>query len=186
MWRPLLADEARGRALAVVEEITRSLPDPPGNGEPESGGWSLAGGSAGLAVLAAYLSRSLGEPYDDAAVGFLNHATRTVSGISLYGGVAGVAWALEHTHDQLFPRDPDDPNEIVDDRLIEVLSEPWNSDYDLIGGLVGIGVYAVERLPHASGGQLLSTVVDRLDEIAERTDRGITWASRREWMSPEV
>jgi len=41
--------------------------------------------------------------------------------------------------------------------------------------LVGFGVYALEQLPSPSAIECLAYVVDRLDEIAERSADGITW-----------
>ena len=41
-------------------------------------------------------------------------------------------------------------------------------DYDLIIGLVGIGVYALERLPRTSARECIELIVDRLDETAVR------------------
>ena len=53
---------------------------------------------------------------------------------------------------------------------------PWRGHYDLISGLVGFGVYALERLPRAGGRECLERVVARLAETAERRPDGtVTW-----------
>ena len=61
---------------------------------------------------------------------------------------------------------------------------PWVEDYDLIVGLVGLGVYALERLPRPAARKCLESVIDRLDEMADRRPDGITWFTRPEQMSP--
>ncbi|MCA1841944.1 MAG: Lanthionine biosynthesis cyclase LanC, partial [Actinobacteria bacterium] len=48
---------------------------------------------------------------------------------------------------------------------------------DLLDGLVGIGVYGLERLPAAAGGRLVAATVARLGERAEDHDGGVTWST---------
>src|SRR5438034_6105647 len=149
-WRSVLTGETKERALATVGEIVAALPDP---SAVETSDVSLSGGTAGLAVLCAYLSR-VGLDDDENATQFLAHAVNSVSaqqmGPSLYGGFTGIAWAAAHLQEQLL--DPeDDPNEAIDEALKTYLDQsPWRDGYDLIVGLVGIGVYAIERLPRKS------------------------------------
>jgi hypothetical protein len=65
-------------------------------------------------------------------------------------------------------------------------SNAWNGLYDLVSGLVGVGVYALERLPVESGRRLLELVVDALEELAEPADPGITWYTRPELIPPSA
>ena len=177
-WRPVLTGGIKERALATVGEIVAALPDPSAT---EISDVSLSDGTAGLAVLCAYLSRA-GLDDDENAAQFLAHAVNSVSaqqmGPSLYGGFTGIAWTAAHLQEQLL--DPeDDLNEAIDEALKPYLDQsPWQDDYDLIVGLVGIGVYAIERLPRESSIECLERVVDRLDEIAERNVNGVTWLTR--------
>ncbi len=105
---------------------------------------------------------------------------------ALYGGFTGVAWSVAHLQEGLLDPD-DDPNESIDVALIRHLSRsPWRLEYDLISGLVGFGVYALERLPRAAAAEILSLVIERLDETAECRPDGITWFSRPEWFIPKT
>ena len=178
-WRPILDGRLAERALSTVQDIVEALPAP----SDKISDASLSRGTAGLAILCAYLSRA-GLDDDVNAAEFLAHAVNLVSsqpmGSSLYGGFTGIAWAAAHLQDQLLDSD-DDPNEAIDEALKAYLDQsPWEGDYDLIVGLVGIGVYAIERLPRASAVECLERVVDRLDEIAERSINGVTWLTRAE------
>lgn len=178
-WQPILEDASRERALDAVRAIVAALPDPKQHSELDDA--SLDSGAAGLSVLCAYLARA---GFDDTenAVGFLARSMRAVASTAmppaLYGGFTGIAWAVAHLQDQLLDGE-DDYTETIDDVLETYLSKsPWRGDYDLISGLVGIGVYALERLPRASAVRCLELIVARLYETAERNADGITWLTR--------
>jgi hypothetical protein len=100
---------------------------------------------------------------------------------SLWDGFTGVAWAVAHLEGSLLEQGEDDPNEEIDDVLLaELERSPWERSYDLISGLVGTGVYALERLPRPTAVTCLERVVERLQETAISTQDGITW-----WTPPE-
>ena len=72
--------------------------------------------------------------------------------------------------------DDEDPLEEIDAALLRYLDHsPWKADYDLIRGLAGFGVYALERLPRPSAVACLTKIVDRLAETAEHGPQGTTW-----------
>ena len=67
----------------------------------------------------------------------------------------------------------------IDEALLGPLSRtPWVGEYDLIGGLAGLGVYALERLPRAS-----AAGAPRTDRRAPRRARGGD-AGRRRLVQP--
>jgi class I lanthipeptide synthase len=80
-------------------------------------------------------------------------------------------------------RDSDgDPLAEIDEALLHYLEHsPWQADYDLIRGLAGFGVYALERLPRPGAVACLSKIVERLAETAEHGPEGVTWHT-----SPEL
>jgi hypothetical protein len=168
-------------------------------------GPSLAGGSAGGALFFAYRAHSQpGNAVDtEAAAILLERCTEALATTplspDLYGGFAGVAWTAEHLYSPRFadPEDADpggeaggrddrdadagttgdeDPLAEIDDALLHYLERtPWTADYDLIRGLAGLGVYALERLPRRSAVACLDRIVQRLAETAEHGPQGITW-----------
>ncbi|MCY1044849.1 lanthionine synthetase C family protein [Corallococcus sp. bb12-1] len=176
-WKPLLQGVEHAEALAVLEPLVEALahvrPTPPFAA-------SLARGAAGRAVLFDALARA----HDDArhratAEALLERATEALSsetlGPDLYDGFTGIAWAVQHV--QRPSESPDaDPLTDIDDALGDFLqTRPWPHRYDLVSGLVGMGVYALERLPRAGARHCLEAVVARLGELAERTPEGLRW-----------
>jgi hypothetical protein len=188
-WRPLLDGTLREQALEVVGEIAAQLRALP---TPAISSADLAGGSAGLAVLFGYLAKAQpGQGHDATAGRFLDEAITAVAqaplDASLYEGLAGVGWAAEHLRRQLPELETEDINAEVDEALGEHLKvSRWTDDYDLIGGLVGLGVYALERLPEPAAINILKRVLDHLAETAESVPDGITWWTNPAWLPPDV
>jgi lantibiotic modifying enzyme len=185
-WSPILTET--DEALAVVDEIAAALRQ----GAPT--GASLAGGSAGEALFFAYLdealSRGAGEAEDR-----LGHAVALLAEQEmppqLYAGFVGVAWAARHVlsrgHEPKDENDEEDANEEIDAAVQTVLLQtPWQRDYDLISGLVGLGVYALERLPRAAGARCLGLVIERLEELALPAAAGLTLWTPPELLLPET
>jgi hypothetical protein len=198
-WVPILpdGDEAHGAASVgrAIDELaaalapvaaTRSAAEIPGS-------QSLADGPAGLALFFHYLDRLRpGQGHDEQALQHLETAiaatAETMTAPGLYGGFSGVAWVLEHLTGRLLEAPApgeDDPGEEVATALTAYLGHtPWLDDYDLISGLVGLGVWAVERAPRSGGEDAAASIVRRLGELAERHDGGVTWRSSPERMMP--
>ena len=159
-WRPVLTGAQRQRALRTAQDIADALRDP--RWLPGRSIFSLAGGSAGLAVFFTYLSKALSEK-ETAARSFLEETIATASDgpteASLYSGLAGVGWTAAHLHDRLAGLDAEDIAAEIDQTLRDHLNlSRWSDDYDLIEGLVGLGVYALERLPRPAAAALLKRV----------------------------
>lgn len=187
-WRPILTGDLLERARQAIDEIAadlRQIAADPSRDTLKSwsrGGPSLAGGDAGLAFFFTYMDQARpGEGFDEIALELLERAIEGTGAVqspaSLYGGFSGVAWALEHLRGRVFEGDGDeDPGEEVAAALLEYLGHtPWRLDYDLISGLVGFGVYALERGALPGGPECLARVMDRLSETSERVPEGIAW-----------
>jgi hypothetical protein len=63
---------------------------------------------------------------------------------------------------------------------------PWSGEYDLLAGLAGLGVYALERLPRPRAQDLLAAVVTRLSELAEHDARHPFWWTTPERLPPDI
>lgn len=190
-WEPVLDEPLSSRALESAREIGnvvaasfRADGTPPAAGDA-----SLSRGWTGTAVTMHYLERAFpGEGFGAVSEEALDRAIEAVAeqrmSPALMQGFPGVGWALEHLGQNA---GPDDANEVVDGALLSLLGTPrWPGLYDLVSGLVGIGVYALERLPAEPARQLLELVVDRLREWAEPSEPGVTWFTRPELIPPSA
>jgi lantibiotic biosynthesis protein len=173
-WEALLTGSAADRGQRVAQEIAAAIEERADPGDDVS----VSSGAAGLALLNAYLAVATDDSgAEERTFDWLARALNGVGGRgpSLYGGAAGVAWVAEHVSQLLGSADPD-PDEAMEEALLGLLSRaPWRLDFDLVSGLVGYGVFALERLPRPRARECLERVVDRLEELAERTPEGITW-----------
>lgn len=183
-WHPLLAGALADQASRVVHEIATALPGtmPSREGSPQA---SLASGLAGQALFYAYLALATGdEAAADRATELLEGAAEELANTPLpphlFAGFPGVAWTMQHLQGILFENgegeEAEDPILEIDEALLGPLGRsPWVGEYDLIGGLAGLGVYALERLPRPTARTLLERVVDRLAELAEEMAEGAAW-----------
>jgi lantibiotic modifying enzyme len=177
----LLRGKAADEATTALRGISRALIALPPR---KTGGPSLAIGNAGLALAHAALDplfpraghRALADKALDRSITML---ARTDPSPFLFGGFAGIAWAEELLRGSA----GEDANEAIDEALLLHLAQkPWTDSYDLIKGLVGIGVYALERLPRAGARRMLELVVERLAETARRRRPGLAWWSNPDWV----
>ncbi|MFP2910728.1 lanthionine synthetase C family protein [Pyxidicoccus sp. 3LFB2] len=175
-WSPLLQGDARSAALHAIDTIAAELSTPERLGALSP---TLSGGQAGAALLFAYLGRS-GAPgsHADLAERLLGAATEAVGSTGmlpdLYSGFTGITWAVEHLQGTL---DPEEDALVGIDEALEGLlrTSPWQYHYDLVSGLVGFGVYLLERLPREGARRGLELLVARLAELAEPAGGGLRW-----------
>lgn len=198
-WRPILDGAQAYQAYEVLNIIANELRKPSPRASSKAAQSrasqisrdiqevSLAGGKVGLALFYAYLKHARPEgDGDDSALEFLEEAIAALNEMpmapSLFGGFTGIAWVLAHLEDRLLDLSDDDPYEAIDKAINHYLKiTPWLDDYDLIRGLVGFGVYAIERLPDPRAFECLESIVERLDESSQQHSNGITW-----WTAPEL
>ena len=185
-WVPVctgrLAQEAKDVVLAISDELSAAKVSDP----------SLTG-LGGVALFYCYLSRSFpGKGFDERARRWLGLAVERVACTEtnhwLYGGFTGLAWTLEHIRSSAPGLlDDEDVNEDVDDALLSILRpSPWEGEYDLISGLVGLGVYARERPRAPAARECVALVVDRLAELAETSGDGVTWRTDARFLRSEA
>ncbi len=177
-WQPLVTDpERRAKLVAVIREIVDAVP------RPEAIHLCLD-----RAVTRAYLAQddTVPDPDDDVGQSLAAAVTAfatTPATPALYGGACAVGWTIEHlaggdTAAQVC--------DTIDRRLLERL-DSWSEDYDLISGLVGFGVYGIERAE--AGRAVVARVVDLLVQSARSSHGGLAWHTAPEllpeWMRVE-
>jgi lantibiotic biosynthesis protein len=119
--------------------------------------------------------------------------------LGLYGGITGLGWTVEHVSrlfEQIAAGDSsdEDENQAAESVPDELPEEDLNADvdaivirnlphvtasspYDLISGLVGFGIYFLERLPRQSAMEGITAILDQLERLSQQTNDGITWHS---------
>lgn len=180
--------QVRAKMTAAIEDIAAALiaPPPPADGDPLLE-VALYGGNPGFALFFAYLDRvapkakwrRAGHKHLDRAVARVPEA----SGRPFFSyGFPGTAWAVQHLSGWFIDAS-DDVLEAVDEALITIVEEAQTVTYDLQYGLVGYGLYALERQSAPLAKRLLESVVKRLADTALPGRVGTTWRSvAAEWI----
>ncbi len=171
-WTPLVTDEAaRARVIAAIADIVAAL-------EPTDQIEDLLD----LAVLRAYVADFVPDD-DDISGEALSRAVtlfgQTGGGMGLFGGAARVGWTVAHM------ADGDIADRVcgsIEAALERQLAADHPPQYDLISGLVGLGVYALER--GEAGRSLAGRVLDVLERRAVSRGPGLTWFTPPEQLPP--
>lgn len=168
----------------ILDDIAQALWD-----HRDQLGVSLGSGLPGAALFLGHLSKQPGfEPWGDRSRQLLELAIQSLepgAAPSLYGGYVGVAWTIEHLTQEVFGSDGEDPNDEVDEVLADVLGiDEWVRSFDLVSGITGIGVYALERSSKPSARRLLERILLHLDRMSvpDRTFR--SWLTQPRWLTP--
>lgn len=154
-WTPIVD---RARVAPVLAEITAAIEAHPREHHSDL---------VDYAVLRSYLDADGAVPDpDDRAGEALIRSIELLAQLggtpSLYGGAARIGWTVSH---HASGEDADAACKAIDEVLVRQL-EGWTRDYDLISGLVGFGVYALER--GDAGAALASEVVGGLEAYMAR------------------
>lgn len=193
-WQALLDGRLADRALRVAGELAAALV---AGVDHAAAPHPAVAATAGLVMH--YLARSTGT--DEPVAAAERMMARAVDGIAdhvltsaLHGGLSGVGWMLAHVLDRAGASRNDDPDEDPDDDPVDAIDAalldaleahaPWRGDLDLISGLVGIGVHAVQRRHRPAGPAMVARIVAHLLHAARPTGRGIGIWRPPEQLSP--
>lgn len=196
-WSAIVSPQADGAAAGgrrshlareigqALDEIAEALATTAGDAAQaaDANRMELADGPIGAALFFQYLDRYRpGQGHAETArlhaAEAVRAAGRSRSRPGLFTGVTGVAWAVEHLCNQrLLAAGPDGhPGDEVAAALAAHLQRrPWRDDYDLVSGLVGYGVWALERMPREGGAPSLRGTLAQLSELAVHQDEGLAW-----------
>lgn len=183
-WQPTLSPDLQTRAQEALDAIL-ALSDP----SRADLGPSLSGGHAGFAVLLAYAALAKDdERYRAKALAHLEAAVERLAWCAdypwLFAGYAGVAWTVEHLTHLGFLDAEEDLNVEIDEALLKHLREGWTGLPELIAGLAGVGLYALDRKGRGRSLELLDRVLTLLEQKAERTPEGLAWFDAPETLHP--
>jgi lantibiotic biosynthesis protein len=182
VWSPILDGESCVVAECIIRDVARSLPLPGAkNADP-----TWAGGEVGYALFNAYLSRSglltqqQGKRHRDLMMGHLQSALDRVPAIAgqpdLAAGLTGVAWAVNHLINVGALEGDDELGDPLDEALVDCVRHRSDSMLcELLTGLSGIGLYALQRRHRAAGRELVRLTVDALKNSAVEHHGLRTW-----------
>jgi len=173
-WQPLVTGERRAALASIVREIVEALEAMPARAAVDP---------VTHALLRMYVAEADIVPDLDGAGDAA--LARAIAGLArgrspaLFGGVAGTAWLVAHA------ASGDAADSLcagIDTELLARLAS-WSGDYDLIEGLVGLGVYALER--GEPGHSLAVGVLDQLARSARPRSGGLAWHTAPGLLPPQ-
>ena len=178
-WLRYLDGELASRATESANQIAETLTE--GLSLPATD-VSLSTGRAGESLALAVLSRALRKPRLLDAARKAWSETRTLLstlpvGPGLYSGFTGVAWVHALVGGMIEEVEGgDDVHQEIESTLIaHIRDSRQRAEYELIGGLVGMGVYGLERAPNGRSLELLQEVTKGIVALAEVSETGATW-----------
>ncbi len=187
-WTPLLKGSLRRDALETIHDIAVSLSGLPKaphqlRSDQAEDEYGLLTGRAGVALFFGYLARAgLYDGAEQLARRFLNEAEAALMrhnfGSSMCSGFTGIAWAHSNLRRHFFGEPDGGELGAIDEVLLTWLRDSRSTaEFDVLYGLVGIGVYALERLPRRRARTMLRLVVERLAGCATRLGGLPGWRS---------
>jgi hypothetical protein len=156
-WRCLLDGELRAQATGAIGDIVGVVDAPcllAYAGQASSDEALIERGSAAL-------ERAI-EALDNDAVG----------SPGLWGGFADVRFLVAHLADG---GEADHALGVIDDALLDTLGGTMRRRIDLIGGVAGIGVAALEDPARGRGAEVAARALDLLESASQVDERGVTW-----------
>jgi len=169
-WKPVLHDKLLENAQEIIFTIADSLIEV--HAVPID--QALFFGYLYLATGNSYYLTESRKRLDRA----LDSCPKAISTIRLFGGLAGIGWIMDHLKRYVFMQEVDeDFMQEVDEILLNALEEDsWSGHYDLIQGVVGIGVYFLERYAENKVTKnTLERIFYHIVNLAEIDTNGARW-----------
>src|SRR6185503_1090480 len=168
-WAPIIEGGDSRPYAEAIEEVARAVERVP----TVATDW-------GPALLELYYGQSAGrEDLLGRSAARINSAISALTQLrktGLYGGMAGVGWLTAHYDRRLEQVAVPEAYEELD-RALLAFTNPRHPHfhYDLISGVVGFGVYFLERQPSPVGRAGLELAVTTLLKSASRVGDTVTW-----------
>ena len=171
----LEGDGGRWRAVAAVQAVDREIGDRAEMGGAGTSIRALPRAQVFASLFPAYLGltgitndgmKQCGRLVDS----YIDAMERRAQ-VGLFGGWAGIGWIVRHlgAEDEFVER------EVSRNTGAALDSWPRSFGYDLISGLVGVGVHFVERLPDEAACDGLVRILDELERTAVEVEGGVSW-----------
>lgn len=144
----------------------------------------LTNGKAGISIFYYYIGQHFNnEKFTDKAVFYLEECLasleQNIDGTTLFGGFAGIAWLYQfYINEGIIDTDAESDQFFeTSDRvcLTEAIKEASKKNYDLLYGVVGYGLYYLERHKSSDMSFQLTEIIKLLDQFSKRDEDGIFW-----------
>jgi len=171
-WRPLVTGERCAELADLVRDIVAAVEAAPPVGPYDLGDRALLRAYAAEADIVPDPDDRGGDALGDSVAEFAAAPIRP----GLFGGAAGIAWRVAHLA-------AEDDADLVCSRIDAALLQHiagGSAEYDLIGGLVGIGVYALAR--GDAGRPLAGAVLDAIAAMARPRPGGLALHTPPDWL----
>lgn len=186
-WKPILTKDLQRRYQGILEQIAGDLRE-----EKSMESSCLSAGTMGLALFFSHYAAAYGDDSAaDRAGYFLEQSIDKFSdetpSLGLMAGAAGLAWGYQHCLRLLGEEFIPSLTEDIDEWLFSSLrSASWSGSYDLVYGLVGLGVYLVWHSNEDFADRALAELLRHLELLAVRRPAGAYWFSPPETLAPRA
>ena len=181
VWQAVLTGTDAARARDIIDGIAVALS---ADIRPQVAGdeAAITDGLPGWALFFASLHREYphrghGETAGRLLDAAVDESVAIAGSQRLFGGITGLAWVIQHLVPIARPEYTAALDEIDAAMRTGLEARPGTTEFDLISGLVGLGVFALERASAQVARDSLERLVVWLDASAERTPQGFSWRS---------
>lgn len=187
-WKPVvegpLADEAWDAVTSIAEGVLAhplvADPSPPVDTSP-------SGGLSGVALFLTYLAIATeDQTLADVVDRLLGRCIHSLDGEPeggpyLMGGWVGTSWAVHHITRQFGETLASDSGS---DRMLLALThrDPHQHTYDLMAGLVGYAIHALDRLPGSTARETLERIAVHFHTLHSQAKGGVVWRTEPSMM----
>ncbi len=167
---PLLQGADAALAWEAIEAIAADLKKPPEPPEQRLAPWEQA-------LFFGYLAQAAQDAEARQVCAELLDQSRELLPQTgwLHGGLTGVGWVICNLQRMGIAAGHEDLLEAIDEAVLADLEIPPTEGFDLISGLAGTGIYALERWPCASAIPMLERVVRQLGVLSEAREGEVCW-----------
>lgn len=182
-WNPILPEREK-EIKKIIKELVSAIIK---SENPESKFFNLVAGKVGLITLLGYVEKEGLAQYTEKIEELLGEVTHALENetmdSSLHYGFAGIAWVYQHLANISYFEGFDPANlDEIDSHVFTGIEKNFElKNYDLLAGMVGQGIYLLERMPHPGAKKYLEKLVDLFESMSEKDDHGIYWREYRHW-----
>lgn len=183
MYHPLLP--ITDPAYKILEEQIKNIIYAIGKEPLPTGNISVLNGPPGTVLLYTYAYLHFeDEKYLNSAFQILDHLTDTLAGSEFHHswsyGVAGAGFVFQHLQNLGFIDKKADLNlQELDQFILEGIRQDYEQQYwDPLHGLVGCGIYFMERHKHANQSTILQQITRYLLQLHKKVNGNCVWLSK--------